>query len=38
VRVSVLHGTIKDYVEDGHSFLDGQLHILIKEEMGEQRP
>jgi hypothetical protein len=35
LSTTVLHSTIKDYVEDGHSFLDGQLHVLIKEEMGE---
>jgi hypothetical protein len=35
LSTSVLHSTIKDFVADGHSFLDGQLHIHIKDEMGD---
>jgi len=36
LSTSVLHGAIKDFVADGHSFLDGQLHVHLKEAMGEQ--
>jgi hypothetical protein len=35
LSTSVLHGTIKDFIADGHSFVDGQLHLHIKDEMGE---
>lgn len=35
LSTSVLHGTIQDFVSDGHSFLDGQLHAHVKEEMGD---
>jgi hypothetical protein len=32
---SVMHGLIKEFVADGHAFLDGELREFIKEEMGE---
>lgn len=32
---SVMHGVIKDFVADGHAFLDAELREFIKEEMGE---
>jgi hypothetical protein len=35
LSTSVLHSTIQDFVSDGHSFLDGQLHVHVKEEMGD---
>jgi hypothetical protein len=35
LSTSVLHGAIKDFVADEHSFVDGQLHAHIKEELGE---
>lgn len=35
LSTSVLHSTIQDFVADGHSFLDGQLHAHVKGEMGD---
>lgn len=32
---SVMHGLIKEFVADGHAFLDAELREFIKEEMGE---
>jgi hypothetical protein len=34
LSTSVMHGAIKDFVSDGHSFLDGQLQDYLKEELG----
>jgi hypothetical protein len=35
LSASVLHGFIKDYVADGHSFVDGQLHDFLKPQTTE---
>jgi len=35
LSTSVLHGNIKEFVADGRAFLDGQLHVHLKDEMGE---